>query len=77
MKNNFIEVFTGSDIEANYIAAMLNENDIKYMITNTLEKSLNAGWVAGSSFNSTILKVCPDDLESAKKIINDYIGSSI
>lgn len=77
MKNNFIEVFTGSDIEANYIAAMLNENDIKYMITNTLEKSLNAGWVAGSSFNSTTLKVCPDDLESAKKIINDYIGNSI
>lgn len=77
MKNNFVEVFTGSDIEANYIAAMLNDNDIRYVITNTLEESLSAGWAASSSSNSTTVKVSTENIEAAKKIINDYLNTSL
>lgn len=77
MKNNFVEVFTGSDIEANYIAAMLNDNDIRYVITNTLEESLSAGWAASSSSNSTTVKVSTEYIEAAKKIINDYLNTSL
>ena len=54
MKNDFVKVFIGSDIEANYIASLLIENQIQCIVQNQLERSLSACWVNGSAYNSSI-----------------------
>lgn len=75
MKNNLTEIFTGSDIDANYIASILNENNINCIIQNSYEESLGAGWVSGSMFNSTVIRIEIDDYDKAKKIVDEYINS--
>ena len=75
MKNNLVNLFVGSDIEANYIASLLIDNDIKCFVQNTLEESMSAGWASGSSDNSSILRVDISDKEKAKNIINEYLNS--
>lgn len=73
MKNYYIEMYTGSDIEVNYIASILSENNIKYIVENTLNESISAGWANGSPYNSCIIKVATNDTDKAKDIINEYI----
>lgn len=72
MKNDLINIFIGSDIDANYIAALLNDNQILCVVQNTLEESLSAGWVSGSTYNSSIIRVGIDDAEKSKQIIEEY-----
>ena len=75
MKNNLVNLFVGSDIEANYIASLLIDNDIKCFVQNTLEESMSAGWASGSSDNGSIIRVDISDKEKAKNIINEYLNS--
>lgn len=75
MKNNLVNIFIGSDIEANYIAALLNDNQIKCVVQNTLEESLSAGWVSGSTYNSSIIRVEVDEYEKSKQLIEEYLKS--
>ncbi len=74
MKNNLVNMFFGSDIEANYVAALLTENQVRCFVQNTLEESSSAGWASGSTYNSSIVRVEIEDEDKAKKIINDYIN---
>lgn len=76
MKNNLVQIFIGSDIEANYIASLLKENMIDCIVQNMLEESSSAGWAAGSSFNSSIIRISTNDIEKAKQLIDDYNSSS-
>ncbi len=73
MKKDLVNIFIGSDIDANYISALLIDNQIQCVVQNTFEESLSAGWVSGSTYNSTILRVEIDDAEKAKKIIDEYL----
>ncbi len=75
MKNDLIKVFIGSDIEANYIASLLIENQIQCIVQNQLEGSLSAGWVNGSAYNSSIIQVDIADTEKANDIIKEYFKS--
>lgn len=75
MKNDLVNIFIGSDIEANYIAALLNDNQIKCVVQNTLEESLSAGWVSGSTYNSSIIRVEIDESEKSKQLIEEYLKS--
>lgn len=75
MKNDLVNIFIGSDIEANYIAALLNDNQIKCVVQNTLEESLSAGWVSGSTYNSSIIRVEIDESEKSKQLIEEYLNS--
>ncbi len=75
MKNDLVNIFIGSDIEANYIAALLNDNQIKCVVQNTLEESLSAGWVSGSTYNSSIIRVEVDEYEKSKQLIEEYLKS--
>ena len=72
-----MEIFLGSDIEANYIASILNENQVKCIIENRLEGSLSAGWVSGSAYNSSVIRVDINNAEKAKKIIHEIYESNI
>lgn len=73
MENNYIEMFSGSDIETNFIASILSDNNIKYIVENTLNESISAGWANGSPYNSCIIKVIECDVIKAKDIINEYL----
>lgn len=75
MRDSFIKIFTGSDIDANYIASMLTDNNIKCIIQNIFEESITAGWANGSPYNSSIIQVHINDLEKAKTIVNEYVSS--
>ena len=70
MENNLVNIFIGSDIEANFIASLLIDNQIECIIRNTLEESLSAGWVSGSMYNSSIIRVSVDDIEN---YLNQYV----
>ena len=77
MENDLIKIFTGSDIEANYVAALLKENKINYIIENRLNQSISAGWVSGSQENSSIIRVNVEDSQKALQLINEYYKSTI
>ncbi len=77
MENDLIKIFTGSDIEANYVAALLKENKINYIIENRLNQSISAGWVSGSQENSSIIRVNIEDSQKALQLINEYYKSTI
>jgi hypothetical protein len=66
-------VFTGSAIEASFIAELLEENGIDYIFRNTLDESIIAGWASGSPEDSGLIFVEKKDFETAKDIIKGYI----
>lgn len=75
MKNDLINVFIGSDIESQYIASLLIDNQVKCFVQNTLEESISAGWASGSTYNSSTIRVDANDFNKAQKIINEYLNS--
>ncbi|MFA8299105.1 MAG: DUF2007 domain-containing protein [Hyphomicrobiales bacterium] len=72
---NFKLVFTGSNLEANYIDNILKENEITALVRNTLEESVIAGWASGTPEDSTRVFVNPEDFEKATKLITQYFNS--
>ena len=75
MEKGLVKIFIGTDIEANYIAAMLNEESVQCFVRNNFESSLAAGWADGNSDQSTELLIYPDDLEKAKSIVDSYLNN--
>lgn len=76
MKNDLIDIFVGSNIEANYIASLLIDNQIQCFLNNQLEGSLSAGWVNGSEYSSTTISIDINDADKAKEIIDEYYKSN-
>lgn len=75
MEKGLEKIFIGTDIEANYIAAMLNEESIQCFVKNNFQSSLNAGWADGNSDQSTVLLVYSEDSEKAKAIVDTYLNN--
>ena len=73
MKKGLVKIFIGTDIEANYIAAMLNEESIQCFVRNNFESSLGAGWADGSPDQSTELLVYPEDEAKAQAVVDSYL----
>lgn len=66
-------VFVGSEIEANYVASLLEENDIKCCTRNALYQSQIVGWIDNrTQSSSTDVYVYEEDTEKALKIIENY-----
>ena len=76
MKNNLVDIFVGSDIEVNYIASLLIENQIQCFIENQLGSSLSAGWVNGSQYSSSTICININDVDKARNIITEYYQST-
>lgn len=75
MEKGLEKIFIGTDIEANYIAAMLNEESIQCFVRNNFESSLGAGWADGSPEQSTELLVYTEDGEKAKAVVDSYLNN--
>lgn len=77
MESDLIKIFTGSDIEANYVAALLKENKIDYIVENRLNQSISAGWVSGSQESSSVIRVSAKDSQKASQLIDEYYKSNV
>jgi len=75
MENKFEKIFIGTDIEANYIAAMLNEESIQCIVRNNFQASITVGWADGNSDQSTELLVFKEDAERARAIVDNYLNN--
>ncbi len=75
MEKGLEKIFIGTDIEANYIAAMLNEESIQCFVRNNFESSLGAGWADGNPEQSTELLVYTEDAEKAKAVVDSYLNN--
>ena len=75
MEKGLESIFIGTDIEANYIAAMLNEESIQCFVRNDFQSSLGAGWADGSPEQSTELLVYTEDAEKAKAVVDSYLNN--
>jgi len=74
MENSLNIIFVGSDIEANYVASLLEENNVRCVLRNALAQSFTIGWVDGTPTSSTEISVNEKDTEKALKIIDEYLN---
>ena len=68
-------VFTGSNLDANFLKSILEENGIGVMLRNTLRESLAGGYVSGAPEDSTRVFVEEKNYEEAMKLVNAYLDS--
>lgn len=73
MENRFESIYIGTDIEANYIAALLQDEDIPCIVRNNFQSSITIGWADGNPDQSTELLVNAEDVEKAKIIVDNYL----
>jgi hypothetical protein len=66
-------VFTGSLVEANFIASLLEENGIGALVRDTLNESIIAGWASGSPEDAGLVFVSESHAEKAAALIKDYL----
>ena len=75
ISSDLVRVYTGTKVEGLYIKAMLEENGIGVFDKDTLEESVIAGWVNGSTEDEMLLFVSPENADKAKALIEDYFKS--
>ncbi|MGN0032850.1 MAG: DUF2007 domain-containing protein [Candidatus Limimorpha sp.] len=75
MEKTIACVYTGSDIDANYIAALLKNENIDCFVRNSYSQSISVGWVDGYQTQSTEVSVNQYDFDAAKKIVDNYLNS--
>ena len=69
--DELIHIYSGSFLNAQFIANLLDENNIKCMVKDDYQNSIIAGWVSPGSENSIRLFVAKKDVEAAKEIIKN------
>ena len=67
-------VFTGSAIEASFIAEILEEDGIPFILRDTLDESIIAGWASGSPEDSGLIYVENSDFDRADEVIKVYLS---
>ena len=67
--DELIHIYSGSFLNAQFIANVLDENNIKCMIKDDYQNSIIAGWVSPVSENSIRVFVSKKDVEAAKEVI--------
>ncbi len=68
-------VFTGSNLDANFVKSILEENGIGAMVRNTLRESLSAGFVSGAPEDSSRVFVEEKNYDEAMKLVDAYLES--
>jgi len=69
--DELIHIYSGSFLNAQFIANLLDENNIKCMVKDDYQNSIIAGWVSPGSENSIRLFVAKKDVEAAKEVIKN------
>ena len=69
--DELIHIYSGPFLNAQFIANVLNENNIKCMVKDDYQNSIIAGWVSPGSENSIRVFVTKKDVEAAKEVIKN------
>ena len=69
--DELIHIYSGSFLNAQFIANVLDENNIKCMVKDDYQNSIIAGWVSPGSENSIRVFVAKKDVEAAKELIKN------
>jgi hypothetical protein len=68
-------VYTGSRTEGLFIKEILEENNIHCMYKDTFQSGIQAGWADGLPEDRIKIFVGNEDIENAKKVLNEYFAS--
>ena len=69
--DELIHIYSGSFLNAQFVAKVLDENNIKCMVKDDYQNSIIAGWVSPGSENSVRVFVAKKDVETAKEVIKN------
>lgn len=69
--DDLIHIYSGSFLNAQFVANVLDENNIKCMVKDDYQNSIIAGWVSPGSENSVRVFVANKDVEAAKEVIKN------
>ena len=69
--DELIHIYSGSFLNAQFVANVLDENSIKCMVKDDYQNSIIAGWVSPGSENSVRVFVAKKDVEAAKEVIKN------
>lgn len=69
--DELIHIYSGSFLNAQFVAKVLDENNIKCMVKDDYQNSIIAGWVSPGSENSIRVFVAKKDVEAAKEVIKN------
>jgi len=69
--DELIHIYSGSFLNAQFVANVLDENNIKCMVKDDYQNSIIAGWVSPGSENSIRVFVAKKDVEAAKEVIKN------
>ncbi|MDZ7741179.1 MAG: DUF2007 domain-containing protein [Bacteroidota bacterium] len=72
-KEELVRVFTGSQVQAEFVKVMLEDNDIGALIRNTMRESLTAGWVSGSQEDACRVYVARSHQSEADILVEQYL----
>lgn len=72
MEKDLIKLFVGSDIEASYITSLLDENNIPYILRNTMNEGLMAGWASATPDSGSTILIESCDFDKAKSLLETY-----
>ena len=77
MENEIKRIYSGSVIDAEYIASILEQNDIQFLIRNYQEESLVAGWAASTIKGDASVFVFDKDYDRAMLLLDEINASSL
>ena len=69
--DELIHIYSGSFLNAQFVANVLDENYIKCMVKDDYQNSIIAGWVSPGSENSVRVFVAKKDVEAANEAIKN------
>ena len=77
MENKIKRIYSGSIVDAEYIASILEQNDIQFLIRNYQEESLVAGWAAGTIKGDASVFVFNKDYDRAMQLLEEINASEV
>ena len=77
MENELKRIYSGSIVDAEYIASILEQNDIQFLIRNYQEESLVAGWAASTIKGDASVFVFDKDYDRAMQLLDEINASEV
>lgn len=71
---NYTHVYTGSEVNVNFLLALFNENNIRSIVKNPYKSGVISGF-HGGEFNSVQILVDETQKVAAEKIIQENLSS--
>lgn len=69
--DELVHIYSGSFLNAQFVANVLDENNIKCRVRDDYQNSIIAGWVSPGSENSVRVFVSKKDVDEAKEVIQN------